>query len=256
MTRDPATIAERLRSAGCVWAEDEAALLIAETDDDGELARRIARRVAGEPLETVVGWALFHGLRIAVAPGVFVPRRRTEFLVDVALELIPPDGFVADVCCGSGALGAAVRAARPGIRLVASDLDPVAVAVARRNLPGVPVSVGDLMAPLPPGLAGRIDVVLANVPYVPAPELVFLPPEAREHEPRRTLDGGPDGLDVLRRLALEAPEWLRPGGALLSEVGAGQLSSAVSALRAAGLDPRARHSADGETTVVVGTRVG
>jgi release factor glutamine methyltransferase len=252
---DVGAVVSRLRAAGCVFAEEEAALLLAQAATAAELDALVARRVAGEPLEHVLGWAGFHGLRIAVGPGVFVPRRRTEFLVDEALRLVGTDGAVVlDLCCGSGALGAALAAARPGIDLYAADVDPAAVLDARRNLEpfGGRVFEGDLFAPLPAGLRGRVDVLLANVPYVPTGEIALLPPEAREHEARGALDGGGDGLDVVRRVAGQAPGWLAPGGALLVEVGERQTGTAVGVLTAAGLVARVARSDDG--TVAIGTR--
>jgi release factor glutamine methyltransferase len=245
---------ERLRAAGCVFAEEEAALLQAQAADPAELEALTARRVAGEPLEHVLGWAEFHGLRVAVGPGVFVPRRRTEFLVDLAAERTVPGAVVLDLCCGSGALGAALAAARPGIELVAADVDPAAVRCARRNLEpvGGRVFEGDLFAPLPSQLRGRVDVLLVNVPYVPTGEIALMPPEARLHEARVALDGGADGLDVLRRVAAQAGAWLAPGGVLLTETGEEQATLAVGVLTAVGF---AAHVVTGEddVTVVVAT---
>ncbi|PZS36356.1 MAG: putative protein N(5)-glutamine methyltransferase, partial [Pseudonocardiales bacterium] len=163
----------RLRAAGCVFAEDEARLLIAAARAPADLAALVERRAAGEPLEYVLGWAEFCGMRITVDPGVFVPRRRTEFLVHQALACLdrlapsPAAAVVVDLCCGSGAVGAALVAARPGIELTAVEVDPVAVRCARRNLVGAQVYEGDLYEPLPGALAGRVDVLVANVPYVP-----------------------------------------------------------------------------------------
>src|SRR6201996_8556811 len=143
--RAEADIVLRLRAAGCVFAEDEAALILAETTSDAQLARMVERRIAGEPLEVILGWAEFHGLRVGIDAGVFVPRRRTEFLVKRAIELAPADPVVLDLCCGSGALGLAVAVAVPGTRLSAADLEPAAVACARRNLADVgEVFEGDL----------------------------------------------------------------------------------------------------------------
>jgi release factor glutamine methyltransferase len=193
----------------------------------------VARRCAGVPLEHVLGWVEFCGLRVAVDEGVFVPRRRSEVLAELASTLVAPGGTLVDVCCGSGALGvAAVRlAARrgvTGVRLVASDLDPVAVRCAARNLAplGGTALVGDLLQPLPEDLRAGIDVLVANVPYVPTEAIRLMPPEARDHEPRVTLDGGADGLDVLRRLAATAAGWLAPGGRLLTELGPEQVRPA------------------------------
>jgi release factor glutamine methyltransferase len=195
-------VVARLRAAGCVYAEEEAALLLAEAAGPEQLAALVSRRIVGEPLEQVLGWAEFCGLRIAVDPGVFVPRRRTEFLVDRAVALAPDRPVVVDLCCGSGALGAAVAAARPGAELHAVDIDPAAVGCARRNVgpAGGRVHQGDLYTPLPAALRERVDVLLANVPYVPSGEIPLMPAEARLHEARLALDGGADGLDLLRVL--------------------------------------------------------
>jgi release factor glutamine methyltransferase len=251
---DEAGVVDRLRAAGCVFAEDEARLLITGAASPTELEGLVARRVAGEPLELVLGWAAFCGLRIAVAPGVFVPRRRTEFLVETAVALLRSGSVVVDLCCGSGALGAALLAAVPGLDLTAADVEPAAVACARRNLPGVPVSAGDLFDALPPGLRGRVDVLVANVPYVPTDAIALMPPEARDHEPRTALDGGPDGLDVARRVLAGAPEWLASGGSVLFETSEGQSAAAVAAVDAAGLTGRVVEDDDRGATVVVGTR--
>ncbi len=243
-----------LRAAGCVFAEDEADLLLAATDDPAELETLLARRIAGEPLEQLLGWAEFCGLRIRVAPGVFVPRRRTEALVGQAVARARPGAIVVDLCCGSGAVGAAVAAAVPGIELHAADVDPAAAASARSNLPGARVHEGDLFAALPAELRGRIEVLAANAPYVPTSEISRMPAEARDHEPPVALDGGDDGLTVLRRIVAGAPGWLAPRGALLFEVSAAQTTAAVAALRGAGLAPLVVEDDERDATVVVGSR--
>lgn len=252
----------RLRAAGCVFAEDEAALLCAEAGDALELEDMTARRVVGEPLELVLGWAGFLGLRIAVEPGVFVPRRRTEFLAEQAAGLLAPGDAVVDLCCGAGAVGASlVERFRDGggrIELHAADIEPVAVRCARRNL-AEPITQGtayvyegDLDAPLPARLAGRVAVLTANVPYVPTGEIPLLPSEAREYEPLAALDGGTDGLDVLRRVAAAAPRWLRPGGSILIEIGERQQRAAAAAFRAAGVSARLVVSEVYDTSVLIG----
>jgi release factor glutamine methyltransferase len=250
------TVVLRLRAAGCVFAEDEARLLLQEVRTAAELDALVERRVAGEPLEHVLGWAEFSGLRIAVAAGVFVPRRRTEFLVEEAIALAGPRAVVVDLCCGSGALGVAVATAVDGAELHAADVDPAAVSCARGNVArvGGQACEGDLYEALPPALRGRVDVLLANVPYVPSDAIALMPPEARLHEARVALDGGADGLDVARRVIEAAPAWLAPGGSLLFETSEDQASDAVETVTAAGL--RGRVVADDErgATVVVGTR--
>lgn len=232
-TRDE--VVARLRAAGCVWAEDEADVLLEAADSASRLELFVERRVAGEPLELVVGWARFGGLRITVAPGVFVPRRRSEFLVSVASDVASADPVVVDVGCGTGALGAALVARVAG-SLYATDVDPVAVACARRNVPiGASVYCGDLFSALPLTLRGRVDVLLANAPYVPSEEIALLPAEARSWEPRVALDGGVDGLDVHRRIAAGAASWLAADGTLLIEVSERQRPAATALLETAGL---------------------
>ena len=256
----------RLRAAGCVFAEDEARLLLATARSPEELDAMVERRAAGLPLEQVLGWAEFFGLRIAVDPGVFVPRRRTEFLVEQAVRLvrgdsIPPDppgtlarpgAIVVDLCCGAGAIGAALAAAVDQAEVHAVDIDPAAVRCARRNVPGH-VYQGDLYQPLPASLRGRVGILAANVPYVPTAEIGSLPAEARAHEPLVALDGGPDGLDVLRRVAAGAPWWLASGGHLLIETSERQVPLASAAFVANGLTARIATSDELNATVVIGT---
>lgn len=224
----------------------------------------VDRRAAGLPLEHVIGWAEFCGLRIAVDPGVFIPRPRTEFLVRQAEFLAgraagPGENrdrvVVLDLCCGSGALGLALATVLAGAELHAADVDPDAVRCARRNTStvGGQVYQGDLYQPLPATLRGRVGILVANVPYVPTGEVSLLPPEARIHEPRAALDGGQDGLDVLRRVAGEAPGWLASSGWLLIETSEAQAPLATDAFSRAGLIPHVERSAEFSATVVMGT---
>ncbi|MCW2787064.1 MAG: SAM-dependent methyltransferase [Marmoricola sp.] len=242
----PDTVAA-LRAAGCVYAEDEARLIL---DDGRGVDELVARRVLGEPLEWVLGWVEFGGLRLVVRPGVFVPRRRTELVADLAVAHLPEDSTAVDLCCGSGALGAVLRSRRAHCDVYSVDIDPVAVACARENLPDATVLCGDLFAPLPGSLRGSVDAIVANTPYVPSDQVRLLPPEAREHEPLHTLDGGPDGLALLRRISAEAPGWLRTGGRLLIEISEGQWDTARTAYEAAGLN--ASCQADEDTCVAIG----
>ncbi|MEU1269800.1 putative protein N(5)-glutamine methyltransferase [Streptomyces sp. NPDC005799] len=250
------SVAAVLRLAGCVFAEDEARLILSQARTARELTALVDRRVAGLPLELVLGWAEFRGLRILVEPGVFVPRRRTEFLVEQALARAPGASVVVDLCCGSGAVGTALATALGDAELHAADIDPAAVRCARRNVAGVGghVHAGDLFAALPAGLRGRVDILAANVPYVPTDEVGLLPAEARDHEPLVALDGGTDGLDVLRRVAAEAPHWLAPGGCLLTETSEAQAPAAVEAFTRAGLTTRLAVSEEWYAHVVIGTR--
>lgn len=279
-------IVARLRAAGCVFAEDEARLLLSCAATPADLAAMVDRRVAGLPLEYVLGWAEFCGLRIAVDPGVFVPRQRTEFLVREAAALVreaagtadtgrgtadtgrggdtadstgrarPP--VVVDICCGSGAIGVALGAILGRIELHAADVDPAAVRCARRNLApiGGRVYQGDLDGPLPATLRDRVDILAANAPYVPTEAIEMMPPEARLYEQPVALDGGADGLDVVRRVAAVAGRWLAPGGHLLVEANERQAPSAVETFARSGLVPKVASSEELNSTVVIGTRPG
>jgi len=253
----PAPLVTRLRAAGCVFAEDEAQLLVAAATTPAELESMVERRIAGHPLEHVLGWVEFCGLRIAVGPGVFVPRRRTELLVQQAADLARsagPSPVVVDLCCGSGAVGAALAAALDAVELHAVDIAPAAVACARANLGGTGrVYQGDLYEPLPPSLRGRVAVLVANTPYVPTESFRLLPPEARLHEPRVALDGGPDGLDVQRRITEAAAEWLAPGGHLLIETSEPQAPDLVEAFTRGGLVARLARFDELGATAVIGT---
>jgi release factor glutamine methyltransferase len=228
----PAEVVARLRAAGCVFAEDEARLLLAA---GGDLDALVARRVGGEPLEQVLGWAEFAGRRIAVAPTVFVPRRRTELLVSLARERAAGARVIVELCCGAAAVAAVLAADRPDAEVHAADVDPAAVACARRNLDPARVHEGDLYAALPDALRGRVELLAVNAPYVPTEEIALMPPEAREHEARVALDGGPDGLALHRRVAAGAPDWLAPGGWLLLETSRHQAERSAALATAAGL---------------------
>jgi release factor glutamine methyltransferase len=255
----PASVVDRLRAAGCVFAEDEARLLVAEARTPGDLDAMVDRRTAGIPLEYVLGWAEFGGLRVHVEPGVFVPRARTEFLARHAVALAhqaaalaPPTPVAVDMCCGSGALGAVLAAAVPGIEVYAADNDPAAVSCARRNLPDGLVFEGDLYGALPNWLARRVDVLVANAPYVPSDELELMPREARLHEPHATLDGGADGLELVRRVVAGARSWLRPGGHLLVETSEDQATAVLREVARTGLTPRLARDEELDATVVIG----
>lgn len=250
-------VVARLRAAGCVFAGDEARLISEAASSPAEVESMVERRVAGLPLEHVLGWAEFAGLRVQVDSGVFVPRHRSEFLVATArAHLRPETSVIVDLCCGTGALGLAVVAGNDRAVLHAADADPVAVACARRNVePSGRVHQGDLFDALPRELRGSVDVLLASPPYVPTTAIALMPPEARDHEPRTALDGGGDGLDLVRRIAAVAPDWLRHnGGVLLLELSAAQAAAAVVAVEVAGLRATELHDEEWEATVVTGQR--
>ena len=260
-----ASIVGRLRAAGCVFAEDEADLLVAAARTPQQLDDMVRRRESGLPLEHVIGWAEFCGLRVVVGPGVFVPRRRSEFLVGQAIAAArrsaPAGGpwRILDLCCGSGAVGVAVAAGLSTlgpVELHAADIDPVAVQCARANVAAVGGTVyeGDLYDPLPPTLRGRVEVIVVNAPYVPTDEIAMMPPEARLHEPLTALDGGTDGVMVHRRVASAAPDWLAPGGCLLIETSERQAALTAAAMAAAGLAAAVGNDHELDATVVTGTR--
>ncbi|MDN7240810.1 putative protein N(5)-glutamine methyltransferase [Planococcus sp. N028] len=251
-------ITSKLRNAGCVFAEEEARLLVSAAHTPAELSKMITKRAAGEPLEYIVGWALFYGLKIEVGPNIFVPRRRTEFLVQQAAFFTAERSVVVDLCCGSGAVGAALAALIGKIELHATDIDPVAVHYARRNLSSAKgiVYKGDLYNALPYSLKERVNLIVANAPYVPTGQLDRLPAEARLHETRMALDGGEDGLAVHRRVASGACGWLVPGGRLLVEVSEKQIAQTVEIFKSCGLETYVVSSEDLDATVVIGIRPG
>lgn len=217
----------------------------------------VGERESGTPLEVVVGWAEFLRLRIRIDPGVFVPRRRTEFVAVVALEHLAGRAAprVLDLCCGSGALGAAVERERPDAEVWAADIDPAATACAARNLRDASrIVTGDLVAAVPLGLRGTLDAVLVNAPYVPTDAIALMPAEARDHEPAVTLDGGADGTALHARVADEVAPWLAPGGALVVETSDEQVDLTAGHLRRAGLRVETRRDDSRNATVVVGVR--
>jgi release factor glutamine methyltransferase len=245
-------VVAQLRASGVVFAEEEAALLTAAASGAG-LDALVARRVAGEPLEPLLGWAAFDGLRVPVDPHVFVPRRRTELLAREAAALARPGAVVVDLCCGTGAVGLAIATRVPGIELHAADIEPAAVANARRTLAGIgAVRQGDLLAALPERLRGRVDVLAVNAPYVPTDRIADMPREARDFEPAVALDGGDDGLAVHRRIAAEVRPWLAPGGAVLIETGRTQAAWTALLLEGAGLTASLRSDDEVDGTVAVG----
>jgi release factor glutamine methyltransferase len=214
-------LSELLAVAGFVAAGEEAEeLLAAARGDRALLEPLVARRLTGEPLAWITGSELFCDLRIRVDPGVYVPRWQSEQLARRAAERLPAGGTAIDLCTGCGAIARVLAEARPAARVVASDADERAVACARAN--GVEAYQGDLFAPLPRALEGRVDVVVGVVPYVPTPELAYLQGDTFTFETTLAYDGGADGTGILRRVLAESPRFLRDGGALLLELGGAQ----------------------------------
>ncbi|MGH7397221.1 MAG: peptide chain release factor N(5)-glutamine methyltransferase [Candidatus Rokuibacteriota bacterium] len=213
----------------------------------------IERRARREPLQYLLGWEDFHGLRLAVSPDVLVPRPETEGLVEWAVEVLAgrPEPVLADLGTGSGAIACALARAIPAAEVLAVELATGALAVASRNVRELGLSArvrllaGDLFAPLG-SLSASLDLVVANPPYLPSAVIASLPPEVSRHEPRAALDGGPDGLGVIRRIVEGAPPVLKPGGWLLLEIGeeqAGPLASLMAAEGFSGI--RARRDLNG-----------
>ncbi|HEX6744248.1 MAG TPA: methyltransferase [Solirubrobacteraceae bacterium] len=218
---DPAALAELLADAGFVAAAEEAGELLDRAAGDRELLDAlVARRLTGEPLAWITGSVSFCGLEVGVEPGVYVPRWQSEPLALRAAERLPANGVAVDVCTGAGAIAKTLMARRPRARVVATDLDERAIACARRN--GVDAHLGDLLAPLPGALEGRLDVVVGVVPYVPTPDLRLLQRDTLTFESALSYDGGEDGTALLRRVVAGSPRFLRRGGALLLELGGHQ----------------------------------
>ena len=218
---DPEALTALLADAGFVAAAEEADELLARAAGDQALLEAlVARRLTGEPLAWVTGSISFCGLEIGVDPGVYVPRWQSEPLALRAVERLPADGAAIDVCTGAGAIARTLMARRPEARVLATDIDERAVACARRN--GVDAHRGDLLAPLPHALEGRVDVIVGVVPYVPTPDLPLLQRDTLTFESTLSYDGGEDGTALLRRVAADSPRFLRPGGALLLELGGEQ----------------------------------
>lgn len=251
-----AKVVTKLRNAGCVFAEEEAQLLLTAAENASELIKMVQQRVSGVPIEHVVGWAEFCGLRITVNKEVFVPRKRTEFLVEQAIKLADDRNIIVDVCCGSGALGVAVAASLENYELYAADIDPKAVDCARENVipVGGKVYEGDLFKPLPEYLHGQVNILIANTPYVPTPSIELLPAEAREYEDLIALDGGEDGLDIQRRVASLAPLWLTQKGHILVETSKQQAVLTAEIFMQNKLVPQVLRCEDLDATVVIGTK--
>jgi release factor glutamine methyltransferase len=236
--------AARLADAGFIWADDEAEQLVAASGGDPDrLERLLARRLEGEPLAWITGRVAFCGISLRIDPGVYVPRPHSEPLAERAAELAGEEPAL-DVCTGCGAI-AAVLASRSRARVLAGDIDERAVACARRN--GIDALLGDLFRAFPDEVAGSAGVVTAVVPYVPRTELPLLQRDTFAFETPAAYDGGVDGLDLVRRVVVEARRWLRPGGALLVEIGDGQAAPVTRLLNDGGYsDARPVADEDGE----------
>jgi release factor glutamine methyltransferase len=232
---DRASVTQLLSDAGCIAARQEAdELMRAAAGNPDVLDDLVSRRTNGEPIAWLTGSVTFCDVGLFVAPGVYVPRRQTEPLARRAATLLPSAGVAADLCTGVGAIAAVLTAAAPTATVLATELDAIAVRCARRN--GVDVFEGYLDDPLPGEFEHRVDVLTAVVPYVPTDSLRLLPRDVQAFEPRLALDGGPDGMDLLREVARRSAGWLSPGGWLLLELGGDQAEPMGRLLRDVGFE--------------------
>ncbi len=237
------SVVARLAAAGCVAPDDEARELCSDAPDASVLEVRLRRREAGEPLAWITGRARFGGLVLHVDPGVYVPRRQTEELARRAAAVLPLGGVAVDLCTGSGAVAVWLQRAVPNALVVGVDVDPAATRCAARN--GVRAVVGDLGRSL--HAPGSVDVVTAVAPYVPTAARALLPADVQRHEPAHALDGGDDGLAVVRRVVADAAALLRAGGHLVVELGGDQDAQLAPDLARHGFMPIAPwHDDDGD----------
>ena len=225
-------ITARLARAGCVAAAAEARELQQAAPDPPTLEEWVQRRSAGEPLAWITGATTFCGHRLHVATAVYVPRPHSEELAHRAAAFLPAGGRALDLCTGTGAIAAHLRASDPTARVVGVDRDPRAAVCAARN--GVPTIVGDLAD----AVAGDAtwDVVTAVAPYVPTGALRLLPADVQRFEPRVALDGGRDGLALVGRIVDAAARLLRRGGRVVLELGGEQGDTIAGVLAGAGFD--------------------
>lgn len=244
---EAAELTTRLRRSGCVAAEREAAALLGRFAEPAPLEAAVRRREAGAPLEHVLGTAELAGVRVAIAPPVFVPRRRTEWLVGHAVELVrqrqrlgqprgragPP---VLDLGCGSGAIAAVLASRLPDAEVLAADVDPDAVACASANGAafGFAVFRSDWLRDLPDRVRGRLGLVVAYLPHVPTDDLPQLSKDFRRAERTLAVHGGPDGLDPLRAVLGQLGGWLADDGLMLTLLAQRQLPAAAHLAAAGG----------------------
>ena len=236
----------RLAAAGCIAPEEEAEELAAVArGDGGVLAGLVERRTTGEPLAWITGTVVFCGCPVAITPGVFVPRWQSEPLAERAAELLPPNGRAIDLGTGSGALACVLVDRRPGASVLGTERDPVAAECARRN--GITVVEGNLFEGVPTSWKGTVDVIVAVLPYVPTDAMRYLPRDVLAFEPTAALDGGHDGLVVVRRAVNEVREWLCDAGHVLFEIGGHQAEALIPILEKAHLGKvRVMFDADGD----------
>jgi release factor glutamine methyltransferase len=277
-------VTDRLEAAGVPTPEVDARLLVDAVEDrfgslehcdravlDGLVARRAAR----VPLQVVLGRTTFRWVDLEVVPGVFVPRPETEIVAGLAIDACAGrrQAVVLEPCTGSGAIACALLVEVPEVHVVATEVDDLAVDLARRNVAavragrasppawratgGADVEVlhGDLLAPVSPLLRGRVDVLVSNPPYLPSGDLPTMAPEVAGHDPHRALFGGEDGHELVAALLAAAPVWLRPGGVVVLEIDDRRGPEVAAAATAAGLvDVRVVPDLTGRDRAVVAAR--
>lgn len=278
-----AAVRDRLAAAGVPSPGVDARWLIEHVVADAEarpvlttgaLADRlealVVRREAREPLQLVLGTAAFRTLELACRPGVFLPRPETEIVAGVAIGHARqragggagPDAgvLVAEPCTGTGAIACSVAIEVPAARVLATDLDPRAVDLARHNAAAtapdrIEVHHGDLLDPLDASLRGHLDVLVANPPYLPAADRGTWDPEVADHDPDTALVGGPDGHEVVDRLLALAVDWLAPGGSVVLEIDERRGAEAAAVARVVGLtDVKVQRDLTGADRVLVARR--
>ena len=248
---DRASIIRALAGAGCVAAAEEAEELLGASRDRRVLRRMVGRRLTGEPLAWITGRTGFCGMDVSVDCGLYVPRWQSEPLALWAASVLPPTGRGVDLCTGTGAVAMVMQSSRPDALVVATEVDPGAARCARRN--GVVVYRGSLDEPLPATWASRVDVMVGVLPYVPHRALHLLPRDVQRFEPRLALDGGPDGLALVRTVVRRSPRWVRPRGWLGLEVGGEQVDDVAALFRSEGYRAvEVLEDADGDPRAVCG----
>jgi release factor glutamine methyltransferase len=236
-------VTRRLAAAGCIAAGEEAVELLTAAPDAATLDAWLARREQGEPLPWIIGRFVFCNRSYVITPGVYLPRPQSEDLAERAVAVLPAYGRAIDLCAGAGAIAAHLTSSIPTAWVIGVEIEEAAARTARAN--GVSIVVGDLASAI--RSAGAFDVVTAVAPYVPTDQIRFLPADVQRHEPRLALDGGADGLDLVRRVVGAAATLLHAGGWLLTEVGGDQDEALAPALAAAGFDAiEPWHDGDGD----------
>ncbi|NMM91288.1 hypothetical protein B2J88_44490 [Rhodococcus sp. SRB_17] len=246
-------LTETLRGAGCVFAEDEAEIIWNSVSNFQELESWTHRRIAGEPLEQIVGWVQFAELRLRVGPGVFVPRQRTLLLADATADLVGTinNPVVLEAFCGVAPVAATVLDRHPRTNVHVTDSNSTALSYAQANTDFRAATYqGDVLSGLAVELRCKVDVIAAVPPYVPDSEARFLPREAIDFEPGEALFGGSRGLDCIAALLSDAQAWLADEGSLLIEMNPGQVPAVLQLAAPLGYSLVEEFSSEDQTAVV------